>query len=1337
MAVTKTRGNDVSANGASIASLTALLNTASVSLPVGQINTKYGAVLVNSAGELEFVPGTLAVRLGAGKKATETVKLSVETASGSIEQVQVTYSILGENDAPIAAADSLLLVNGKAKSLNILKNDFDIDTGDRLKISSLDNGDAPVSLVRGGFSTATAHGVLTVSASGVVKFVVAAGFANSAFTDTVSYEVSDGKGGFDIATLDIVNNGGNAVARPGRLDLDPVHDTGVSATDNITNSAVVTISGAAQPGQTVSLFNNDNFVIDVVAIANGRFSYDQFVLSAGTNRITAKVTDLAGVELISAPLVVTRDTTLPSAPINLALAEADDTGSSSTDGFTSKTSGLTMTGVTEPNTKVSIFEGNVLLASAISDATGAFAVDISLSVGTHVLTARAIDDAGNLSDISEERSITVVTPPSLDFKPVIAEVVPSGAASNDVSPTLQISLTRDLPAGASIEVYDANLLLGVITGSGSNFSFTPAVELLEGMHSFTARVIDVAGGRGPLSNVRTLEIDTTAPGAPGSLDLAALDDSGRSNTDNVTSVVDSLTVTATIAPGTRADAVTLYEWNDSDGNSLVEADELSVIELASASVNGTTFRADVRPGELVDGAHKLFLTQKDKAGNESLPDPINVLALVIDTTAPIAPSDLDLAMDDDTGSLRTDNLTFNSQEMTISGKAEALSQVELYRQVGSSNQVSLGKVIATELGAFTLDINLPEGVSGEYTIFARATDVAGNVSAISVPLSIKIDAEAPKAPVFSLLAVDDHTGRLKDNENTSLTSELTFSGITDADSTVEVFKSEAGGLFSLGQAVVTGEAFSIELSLDEGDYRLVAKATDKAGNVSALGPIFKVKVDTTAPNAIPMLNLLNVDDTGVSATDNITFRSDDLTLTAVVAAGTEREDVFFYEWNDVNENGVIDVSVAGEISGPLAVTDAVVNGTSYVANFDLAEGLHQLVALQKDAAGNASILDASNVFRLLIDNTAPQDDQGQDLEVFFESATELNNDQIEITGRVSGAVDSGEVLKIYNGNTLLGQAVIAEDNTWSFMLNKLSVVRSYTLSGQFEDVAGNTTIKIPLARVTLGTDSDDEIVATGTGTQYIFAFDGNDTVVGGSGRDFIYGDAGNDRIKGADGGDKLFGGAGNDIIEGEEGDDLIAAGDGSDILRGGNGEDILIGDAGSDRLIGGLGSDFLYGGTGADTFTGGDGTLNDADKPVSDGSQDTYLILEGDSNLPPASTDYKAVTPLVDQITDYFTGTDLIDLGGLRVDPEAASSNGSYADALADAIDDLSLGADSSFQYLTTTVPGNGAILFGTPSTTQELGVSYLFVNASGDTAPDQVIQITGIVGANGLGSYY
>lgn len=79
---------------------------------------------------------------------------------------------------------------------------------------------------------------------------------------------------------------------------------------------------------------------------------------------------------------------------------------------------------------------------------------------------------------------------------------------------------------------------------------------------------------------------------------------------------------------------------------------------------------------------------------------------------------------------------------------------------------------------------------------------------------------------------------------------------------------------------------------------------------------------------------------------------------------------------------------------------------------------------------------------------------------------------------------------------------------------------------------------------------------------FIYAGEGNDTVVGGSSDSLIKGGAGDDTINGSAGNDEISGEAGNDTIDGSAGDDVIFGHDvfeagGIDSVRGGDGNDTI------------------------------------------------------------------------------------------------------------------------------------------------------------------------------------
>lgn len=126
--------------------------------------------------------------------------------------------------------------------------------------------------------------------------------------------------------------------------------------------------------------------------------------------------------------------------------------------------------------------------------------------------------------------------------------------------------------------------------------------------------------------------------------------------------------------------------------------------------------------------------------------------------------------------------------------------------------------------------------------------------------------------------------------------------------------------------------------------------------------------------------------------------------------------------------------------------------------------------------------------------------------------------------------------------------------------------------------------------VYIGTEEDDDIIATTAEYNEIYGLAGNDRLRGNIHTDLIYGGDGNDTILGEEGDDVLLGEDGDDTIEGWLGDDLIFGGSGYDIIRAGRGRDYIEDfegnswiDAGGDddvvlawgRIGGGTGNDII------------------------------------------------------------------------------------------------------------------------------------------------------------------
>lgn len=291
-----------------------------------------------------------------------------------------------------------------------------------------------------------------------------------------------------------------------------------------------------------------------------------------------------------------------------------------------------------------------------------------------------------------------------------------------------------------------------------------------------------------------------------------------------------------------------------------------------------------------------------------------------DTIPPAAPVGLDLAVDDDTGALTSDNLTSKTSGLTISGTAEAGSKVELF-----NGTTSLGVVTAGANGAFTLDIAL---VQGAHSIRATATDLAGNTSTSSAVLSITVDTTAPAAAAAPVLSAASDSN--VNNDGVTNKTSVTITGTITSNGVVTLYDGET----LIGTLTPTTQgAYSLTTTLTEGTHSITAKITDAAGNISAASPALAIVVDTTVPAQVTNLRLDASDDNGASTSDGITSIKEDLTFTGVAEVGST---VSIYKGTSVVGTGV-----------------AGANGL-FSIDIDLAVGTHDLFARASDLAGNIS-----------------------------------------------------------------------------------------------------------------------------------------------------------------------------------------------------------------------------------------------------------------------------------------------------------------------------------------------------------------------------------------------
>lgn len=329
----------------------------------------------------------------------------------------------------------------------------------------------------------------------------------------------------------------------------------------------------------------------------------------------------------------------------------------------------------------------------------------------------------------------------------------------------------------------------------------------------------------------------------------------------------------------------------------------------------------------------------------------NDASQMVDTLAPVKPSQPALATDDDSGRSATDAITSQTAALTFSGSGETGATLVLFADGNNDGVFDASETLGTTsitAGLWALDVNLSEGV---YAVRAAVVDAAGNISVASDVQSVRVDETPPPQPGALVLVSADDTGRSISDGITQAVSGLRFGVTAEAGATLALFE----GATELATTVVNGQ-LQLHDDLSEGDHDLFVVATDAAGNVSVDGVLTRITVDTTAPGQPSAIQLAVADDLGFSDGDLLTSQSSALSLSGTAEDGSS---VDIYD--DLNGDGVL---VASEkLANVLAVDGA------WGSDVSLTEGVHRLRVKATDVAGNTSA--ASEALVLSIDLTDP------------------------------------------------------------------------------------------------------------------------------------------------------------------------------------------------------------------------------------------------------------------------------------------------------------------------------------------------------------------------------
>lgn len=661
----------VSAN-ATFSSTAALLDGVSVT---GEGNVRIGGL---DAANVDADFGALAVTGDVEIDVAESITRTLPLPDGALVTVPAGATL---TLSPDVLADLVIFGNGNL-ALTVDQDEAAVDLS-----LVLVEGDTTVSIAEGvtvDLSGATLADAAIELAAGANATLSAAQLDGRSVTGDGSLEII----GLDEAPDADFSGIANTIARVQDIPTITVNDltadnvvnageaqAGVEVTGTVTNAEASPLEGlevTVTLGETEFTATTDAQGQWSVTLPQNRLT-DQ---GNGETSLTASVTNASG-NSGSFEQTFTIDLAPPAAP---TLALAEDTGAENSDAITSN--------------------GTVTVGNLQTGASWEYSVDggenwitgegnsFELEEGSYpqgTLLARQTSDTGNTSVAGDLGAVSVdSTSPAA---PTLALAVDSGVDGDGISN--DDTLTINAEQGSVVTVFNGTENLGTATEQAPGvYSFSPGLE--DGTYNLTATATDVAGNTSDAGSI-SFTLATSAPPAP---TVALVADSGVGG--------DNITNNPELRISTRE-------------NSVVEVFNGEELLGEATPVEGSPGFYEFTP-ELADGSYSLSVITTDSRGNAS---PAEQISVQLDTQVPDAPT---LELVNDT-SVPGDNIT---SDLTLAISAEAGSTVEVF-----NGTTSLGFATAEGDGfVFTPD-NLPDG---DYTLTARATDVAGNTSAASAPL---------------------------------------------------------------------------------------------------------------------------------------------------------------------------------------------------------------------------------------------------------------------------------------------------------------------------------------------------------------------------------------------------------------------------------------------------------------------------------------------------------------------------------------------------------------------------------------------------------------------------
>ncbi|MES2251286.1 MAG: Ig-like domain-containing protein [Pseudomonadota bacterium] len=388
---------------------------------------------------------------------------------------------------------------------------------------------------------------------------------------------------------------------------------GLLANGGVTDDPSPTLSGKAEPGSTLTVYDDAIKLGTVVTDSRGNWSYTPTSpLAEGEHKFTVTATDKAGnVSAPSSEFVLSTDYTPPDASKLAITGVDDDVGGivgNVTSGETTDDSLPTINGTgTAGNTILVTVKDNTgshKLQPVVVDQDGKWTLQVQtpLADGPNEFTAIEQDKAGNQTapsasyvvDVNTDRPTAPVIKTVYDDEGV-AHMLQQGEVTNDAKPTF----SGTAQPNHTVKLYDGAAYLGtVVADANGNWSFTPETALAEGTRNITATSTNPVGQTSDASATWSFVVDTVAPAAP--TIVSVFDDAGK--------------LTGNLNSGEKTDDANPQISGQAEPNTIVII-KSNGKEIGRVPVDTFGAWSFTPKSSLGNGIHDLTATALDEAGN--------------------------------------------------------------------------------------------------------------------------------------------------------------------------------------------------------------------------------------------------------------------------------------------------------------------------------------------------------------------------------------------------------------------------------------------------------------------------------------------------------------------------------------------------------------------------------------------------------------------------------------------------------------------------------------------------------------------------------------------------